>query len=443
MITICRATNLLLAVAFAVTTMMIGSDSAWTQRVERSVASVPNHTVEVTGIGETVELSRRDATRQAIQQVAGTIVDTKRRVELSITDDKLVEIVKENILSYSNAFIQRFEDISVTKRDGFIYVQARVTVEAKPLIERLQEVRLPIKPASTVTVDTTSFTQKLESQDRERKGSTELIQNLVASKSDFFDVKLIGSPELAEIPDTKQPLHKWVKLKVQLTWKPEIAKEWEAAFASVAEERFEQRFHINQCAQDPRRCGSDGRPGWARQNQHNLDSDPSAPFDESNSFRNAAFAIRKKRGQLGHGRTPDQFVCFYGAYSNPIQATCYYRQQGVTERISSIFNWHGAKYKIVLHGESENQPSEVEWRAGRYPEFGCQGKPFEEMAAYLGNSNIYIDGCRFPQSWLGALLTEDVLVLPKGAGSITLNLYVRMQREDAKVLRTISLVKRW
>jgi hypothetical protein len=63
--------------------------------------SSPTRTVEVTTSGESPEVARTEATRQAIQQVAGVFVDNRRRVEINMSGQRVSEIVQEKILSYT------------------------------------------------------------------------------------------------------------------------------------------------------------------------------------------------------------------------------------------------------------------------------------------------------------------------------------------------------
>ena len=58
--------------------------------------------VEVSGSGDGVEEAKADASRQAVQQVAGLYVDARRKVETRTTDAHVSEVVEEKIVSYTN-----------------------------------------------------------------------------------------------------------------------------------------------------------------------------------------------------------------------------------------------------------------------------------------------------------------------------------------------------
>ena len=66
---------------------------------EAADATASTRTVAVTGVGTSPDEARRDAARQAVQQVVGLYIDARRQVESHITDQAVSTIVREDILS--------------------------------------------------------------------------------------------------------------------------------------------------------------------------------------------------------------------------------------------------------------------------------------------------------------------------------------------------------
>jgi len=97
----------------------------------RAADSANSHAVTVEGIGSTFEDARKDAFRNAISQVVGTLIDAETRV--------VQEQVIEEIITASNAYI---ESHKITERkqedDGLWHVTIEAVVQYRALQERLE-----------------------------------------------------------------------------------------------------------------------------------------------------------------------------------------------------------------------------------------------------------------------------------------------------------------
>jgi hypothetical protein len=93
--------------------------------------SANSRTVSVTGIGTTFEDARRDAFRNAINQVVGTLVDAETRV--------VQEQVIEEIMTASNAYIESHKIIERKQEaDGLWQVTMEAVVQYRALQVRLE-----------------------------------------------------------------------------------------------------------------------------------------------------------------------------------------------------------------------------------------------------------------------------------------------------------------
>lgn len=187
-------------------------------------------TVEVTGSGDTPEAARADASRIAIQEVVGAFIDHRRRVELQISDAKLSEVVEEQVLSYTNAYVQRFELLSTGRQDGFYTVRARVVVVTAPLISILQKSNIPLIP-----FDAASAVATVETVAREKRDAIGILNDLLGRISALVSVG-VGAPsvrpEMASDAD-----HTWISVPIAFTANAEAIREWRQKFELIAEKQ--------------------------------------------------------------------------------------------------------------------------------------------------------------------------------------------------------------
>jgi len=102
-----------------------------TAPLNRAADSINSRTVTVTGIGTTFEDARRDAFRNAINQVVGTLVDAETRV--------VQEQVIEEIMTASNAYIESHKIIERKQEaDGLRSVTMEAVVQYRALQKRLE-----------------------------------------------------------------------------------------------------------------------------------------------------------------------------------------------------------------------------------------------------------------------------------------------------------------
>ena len=91
------------------------------------------------GINETEAL--KDAYRDAVERAVGLFVDAE-------TIAKNDEIVKDQILTQSNAYIQKFEKIDVSQTDGLYHVKILAEIKKAPLVAKVSSAM----PTQTVSL---------------------------------------------------------------------------------------------------------------------------------------------------------------------------------------------------------------------------------------------------------------------------------------------------
>lgn len=99
-------------------------------------ASQKSSLVTVKGVGINAEEALLSAFRNAVQQVVGVIVDA----ETLIKNEK---VVKDEILDFSNGFVEKFEKIKEGRNDDGLYeVTIWATVKHRQLIEKLKQAKV-------------------------------------------------------------------------------------------------------------------------------------------------------------------------------------------------------------------------------------------------------------------------------------------------------------
>lgn len=81
--------------------------------------------VVVDGMGTDKESALRDASRNAVEQVVGTMIDSKTLVNNAV-------VALDTIYTKSQGFVTNQEILSQDERDGMVHVRARIDVNTNP-----------------------------------------------------------------------------------------------------------------------------------------------------------------------------------------------------------------------------------------------------------------------------------------------------------------------
>ena len=147
-----------------------GVGSAQTDRSNR----IDTVRVKGKGTGATKEEALKDACRDAIERAVGMYVDSEQLVD----NDQLV---REKILTHSNAYIERFEEVNLINRSGLQELQIVAWVRKQALTQRLREV-MP-----TMTVNVSKISQNLYAQIMTEDKRDLDAEGLLKAEFDRFD----------------------------------------------------------------------------------------------------------------------------------------------------------------------------------------------------------------------------------------------------------------
>ena len=137
-------------------------------------------TVTVTGLGTTIEAARKNAIQKAVRKALGEVVDAE-------TIAKNGELIKDEVLTYSDGFINQTLDLSGPEKDtdlGLFSLTIQAEVIRSKVVKRLKEVNIKV-----VEIDGNSlFAQALSKMDKAESGKSLLAKAL---NEDLDPAKLI------------------------------------------------------------------------------------------------------------------------------------------------------------------------------------------------------------------------------------------------------------
>ncbi|WP_311276818.1 hypothetical protein [Methylobacterium sp. WCS2018Hpa-22] len=210
-------------------------------------SSADVRSVQVVASGETAEQARQEAVRLAIQQVAGVFVDHRRQVELKVAQSSIDDVVKEKVLSYTNAHVESVTIISTEQIGNNIVVTAKVDVKVKPLLKVLSDSVVPV-----IGFDSISAASKAESLSQKKADAVTLYADMLARLDKLVSVK-IGKPAVDESKESAVGTS-WIKVPVQLEANAAAIDEWREKFDIIAAKKFEvlvtskrESFNRNKC----------------------------------------------------------------------------------------------------------------------------------------------------------------------------------------------------
>ena len=92
--------------------------------------------VVVSGVGLDADKALRNALMNAVQQAVGLIVDAEALV-------KNENLIKDQVLTYSDGYVEHFDTIKEGKRDDGLYeIKIKAIVKRRQLIEKLRETKV-------------------------------------------------------------------------------------------------------------------------------------------------------------------------------------------------------------------------------------------------------------------------------------------------------------
>jgi hypothetical protein len=183
--------------------------------------------VEAEGMGASVEQATENAWRAAIQNVVGTYVDTT-----TIVDNQT--LIKDEVLTHSRGFIDKYEVIGQSSSGGLVTVQIRAQVQAGTVKEKLETIGLV-----SIDVDGASLGASLVTQIDQAASARLIIQRQLSQVPNVMAVEASTKPEI-EIDNGKTFLTQTVRVFVDPYQYELFFHETVSILAKVAVEEYIQ-----------------------------------------------------------------------------------------------------------------------------------------------------------------------------------------------------------
>ena len=179
-----------------------------------------------TGYGISEEQALNNAFKTAIQQFVGVVVDAETQVK----DSKLI---KDDILTASNGYIQSYDILSKDTTDGLFTVEIKAIVKSQKVYEKIQSLNI-----STMKV---TGGKNIQAEIQTKKQSKEEMKVIVDKAiDDFFATENIKSMLTVNVDNAKWEKDKEKDGKVPLVIDYSIAVNYDAYLKNV--EKLEQTF---------------------------------------------------------------------------------------------------------------------------------------------------------------------------------------------------------
>jgi hypothetical protein len=139
-----------------------------------------NRVVTVEGIGSTFEEAKKDAFRNAVSKVVGTLVDTQTRVTK--------EGVIEQMLTASNAYVEEHKILSRNQKDGLWEITMEAAVQSRTIQTQLT------KPTGDMTeVDGSSIAGKILTKDESETAAVLLLAKVLKDNNYPYSVMEVSA----------------------------------------------------------------------------------------------------------------------------------------------------------------------------------------------------------------------------------------------------------
>jgi hypothetical protein len=149
----------------------------------------PHVTVIAEGVGTIADEATKDALRNAVRQVVGTVVDA----ETLIKDDK---IISDKVLTYSDGFVKTYKELNQFANKGLIRVRISAEVERRSVVAKLKENKVKVSE-----VDGKGLFAETVTDLEAAKNAKELLQKALKDFNKSNLSAVVGKPVIVKKTD--------------------------------------------------------------------------------------------------------------------------------------------------------------------------------------------------------------------------------------------------
>ena len=139
-------------------------------------------TVFAEGVGTTKEEALKDAFRAAVRQVVGEVVDGETLI-------KNEQLVKDQVLTYSDGFIPEHSVTSEKRDNGLFRVGIEAKVQRRGIIMKLKAANITLK-----SFDGESLYGSVVTQEEAKANATQLLRKALADLPTMLTAEMVGKP---------------------------------------------------------------------------------------------------------------------------------------------------------------------------------------------------------------------------------------------------------
>jgi hypothetical protein len=146
----------------------------------------PRHQTEkivAEGVGATADEALKDAFRNAVRQVVGAVVDAEILV-------KNEDIISDKVLTYSDGFIPKYEQIGKKQDKGLFRIKIAADVERRSVVAKLRAAQVTVKE-----VDGSSLFAKAVTTAEAQKNATDLLKARLEELPPMLMATTISEPD--------------------------------------------------------------------------------------------------------------------------------------------------------------------------------------------------------------------------------------------------------
>ncbi len=158
--------------------------------------------IVVTGYGTDHDKALKNALQSAVEQQVGVLVDS----ETIIKND---ELIKNEILTASNGFVQKYDEVSTSSKDGLTEVKIKAEVKSQAVANKIKSLNI-----STIEVlDTSNIYAEVTTKEKSKEDRQKILDNTLKeifddqSYTELLNVEVDGYEILKdEIKDNEIPI---------------------------------------------------------------------------------------------------------------------------------------------------------------------------------------------------------------------------------------------
>ena len=159
---------------------------------DKTPQSKPKATTEeviAEGVGATADEAIKDAFRNAVRQVVGTVVDAETLV-------KNDEVIDDKVLTYSDGFIKGYEEVDGSKKvkGGLHRIKIKAQVERRSVIAKLKAANVTVKEVDGKGL----FAEAVTQLDAEKDAAALLKKQFEGFPQSCITATVAGTPEVVK-----------------------------------------------------------------------------------------------------------------------------------------------------------------------------------------------------------------------------------------------------